>query len=327
MSVEAVRISAIIPVYNTALELPRCLDSALGQAFEGLEVIAVDDGSTDGSPEVCARYAQRDARVRVLIVPHGGAGAARNAGLNVARGAYVLFLDSDDALEDGALQALWEAAWAEKLDIVRCCRRLEDARGARVETRRARLPREVLAGAAFFREAVERGAYSCHVGTGLFRRAFLAEAGIRFPEGIVCEDELFMPEALLRARRVRYIDRCLYRHILREGSVMRGDPERRGRDMVRIARILADMSPLVPEDCRRAWERNLLGKYFCGYTLARLYRRENREAWLPRGFALRHAHGAKDVLRACLCEMHGPLFCALNAAGMRVNRWRGVVRS
>ncbi len=78
MSVEAVRVSAIIPVYNTALELPRSLDSVLGQAFEGLEVIAVDDGSTDGSPEVCARYAQRDARVRVLIVPHGGAGAARN---------------------------------------------------------------------------------------------------------------------------------------------------------------------------------------------------------------------------------------------------------
>lgn len=324
---DAVRISAIIPVYNTERELPRCLDSVLGQAFEGLEVIAVDDGSVDGSVAVCAHYAQRDARVRVLSVPHGGAGAARNAGLDAARGAYVLFLDSDDALEEGTLSALFAAAQAEGLDIVRCCRSIEEGGGARVEARRARLPREVLTGAVFFREAVERSAYSCHVGTGLFRRAFLAEAAIRFPEGIVCEDELFMPAALLRARRVRYIDRCLYRHIMREGSVMRGDPERRGRDMVRIARALADMSPLVPEDCRRAWERNLLGKYFCGYTLGRLYRRAQREALPERGFALRHAHGAKDALRACLCEMHGPLFCALNAAGMRVNRWRGVVRS
>jgi glycosyltransferase involved in cell wall biosynthesis len=89
-------VSVIVPVYNTAQYLDCCLQSAVGQSYRNMEIILVDDGSTDNSPELCRAWAEQDARIRCFSVPHGGAGQARNFGLANAAGEYVIFLDSDD---------------------------------------------------------------------------------------------------------------------------------------------------------------------------------------------------------------------------------------
>ena len=93
------KISVIIPVYNVAAYLSQCLDSVLGQDHEDLEVIVIDDGSTDSSGAICDQYAAKDPRVRVIHQPNAGAAAAKNAGLRVATGDYLSFVDSDDYLE------------------------------------------------------------------------------------------------------------------------------------------------------------------------------------------------------------------------------------
>ena len=92
-------ISVIVPVYNVAMYLPQCLDSILGQDHENLEVILIDDGSRDESGEICDAYARRDSRLRVIHQKNGGAAAAKNAGLRIATGEYLSFVDSDDYLE------------------------------------------------------------------------------------------------------------------------------------------------------------------------------------------------------------------------------------
>ena len=92
-------VSVIIPVYNTSLYLSRCLNSVLSQTHRDLEVILVDDGSTDASPALCDEYADKDARVRVIHQENGGLSAARNAGLELACGDYIGFVDSDDWIE------------------------------------------------------------------------------------------------------------------------------------------------------------------------------------------------------------------------------------
>ena len=324
---KTVCISVIIPVFNAGKTLGACLDSVLEQGFGSFEVIVVDDGSTDGSPALACEYARRDARVRLIRQKHGGASSARNRGMRAARGRYILFADSDDALADGALAILWHAADAQKLDIVRCDLFREDAGILRADSRGARLPRGVMTGPAFFSAALARDAYRCHVGAGLFSRSMLLQNGVWFYEGIICEDELFTPQALLAARRVRHVPHCLYRHVMREGSVMRSTDRRtRGESLLTVAYALEGMLPRVPESCRRAWKRNMLGKYFCGYTIARMYRPQFRGR-RSSAFAFRHACCAKDRLRACVCALNGRLFCALNAAGMWANRRRGVVRS
>ena len=92
-------ISVIVPVYNVKEYLNTCVESILNQTYENLEVILVDDGSTDGSGEVCDSYAKTDTRVQVLHTKNGGQAAARNRGIEVSKGEYLTFIDSDDSME------------------------------------------------------------------------------------------------------------------------------------------------------------------------------------------------------------------------------------
>lgn len=91
-------LSVIVPVYNVAAYLPACLDSILGQTFTDFELLLIDDGSTDGSAVLCDQYAASDGRIRVIHKANAGVSAARNTGLDMARGAFITFVDSDDAL-------------------------------------------------------------------------------------------------------------------------------------------------------------------------------------------------------------------------------------
>lgn len=111
------KLSIIIPVYQAEKYLHRCMESVLAQTFRGWECILVDDGSTDGSGALCDTYARRDVRVRVLHSANGGASAARNSALPLARGEWVEFVDSDDALRPDYCAALLEASQGAELVI------------------------------------------------------------------------------------------------------------------------------------------------------------------------------------------------------------------
>lgn len=111
-------ISVIIPVYNRQESVGRCLDSILGQTLGDVEIVVVDDGSTDATPEVCARYSSLDTRVRVIRTQNGGVSAARNVGLQHATGAFLRFVDSDDWLEVASLERALSRHQSDHSDIV-----------------------------------------------------------------------------------------------------------------------------------------------------------------------------------------------------------------
>ncbi len=109
-------VSIIIPAYNVEKYLRECLDSALGQTFSDIEVIVIDDGSTDSTPEIIREYAARDPRLKALTRPNGGPSRARNAGLDVSRGEWIVFLDSDDVLAPTAVEKF--VCTAKKTDVL-----------------------------------------------------------------------------------------------------------------------------------------------------------------------------------------------------------------
>ena len=101
-------ISVIIPVYNVSQYLPRCIESVINQTYQNLEIILVDDGATDDSGVICDDYARKDPRIRVVHKENGGLSSARNAGIQIARGEYLTFIDSDDYVDRDYTEFLYE---------------------------------------------------------------------------------------------------------------------------------------------------------------------------------------------------------------------------
>lgn len=231
--------SIIIPVYNVEKYLRQCLESVLGQTFSDWEAICVNDGSEDGSVAILGEFVERDSRIRVVEQANAGLSAARNTGLRYAHGDYVLFLDSDDWLEENALEILSRNLEGEDMVCFSGRRYLE------FEERH--LPADRLTGRRYpsgmdyyIENALQRRdfAFVCVV-LRAYKRLFLMEHDLRFTEGIYHEDNLFTPQACYYAQRVKVIDSCLYDYRVRENSITTTFNPKRSCDMMRIANELA----------------------------------------------------------------------------------------
>ena len=114
-----IKISIIVPVYNSENYITTCINSLLNQNLDDFEIILVDDGSTDNSRKICERYSEKNDEVILVTKENGGLCSARNLGIDTARGEYLLFIDNDDRLENGALEIIWKAITELKCDIMR----------------------------------------------------------------------------------------------------------------------------------------------------------------------------------------------------------------
>lgn len=209
------KISIIVPVYNVESVLERCLDSLIGQTLHQIEIICVDDGSTDRSPEILARYAEREPRMRCMRQTNQRQGAARNRGFEVATGEYVLYIDSDDWIDPAYCETLYEAARRHDADIA-CCSFLKHRRQG---TRRVAWYEEERC----YEQLVERFAVTnCppdfYIMNKFFRRSLLANLEIRFPERVQYEDVEFLMRALGEMPRLVTVPGICYHLVSRQGS-------------------------------------------------------------------------------------------------------------
>ena len=208
-------ISVIIPVYNVAAFLPQCLDSVIRQDYSDLEILVVDDGSTDGSGEICDEYRNRDSRIRVIHQENRGAGAAKNTGLEAATGTYLSFVDSDDFLEPDAYGYMVEALSSSGADLAQFSFR----NVFRDHTEEQLLPpgRSVMDGVDYLVQFPKD--WTCALlWNKLYRRQLYD--GIRFPVGRKIDDEFFTYQALLKPCTVVRDDRIVYNYRKRLSSVM-----------------------------------------------------------------------------------------------------------
>lgn len=203
-----IKLSIVIPVYNTEKYLQKCLDSIFMQNFTNFEVICVDDGSTDNSLEILARYKD----ITVIKQTNKGSGVARNLGLQQAKGEYVLFMDSDDWLVDGALEKIIHEAKNLDLDILifggkiyskgrlRCGRYSVNKIPKKYRNR-------VFSKQEFKDEIFK---FPSTAWTKLYKRDFLIKNNIRFQEIFVGQDQLFFVDSMLKSERIAVLDEDLY---------------------------------------------------------------------------------------------------------------------
>jgi len=226
-------ISIIVPAYNVAEYLPRCLDSILGQTYTNLEVILVDDGSTDDTPSICDEYAKKDNRIKVIHRTNGGLSAARNSGLNIATGDYIGFVDSDDYIDLNMYEIMLNNIERFGASIANCgYHEVGNDTFVRKFSNKITLLDTSEALEVYALEG--EGKY---ISNSVWNKLFSKETvkDIRFVEGRTCEDLVYTGEALVNAIGVVYIEAPLYYYIVdRAGSIMNDNrvADRRLKDMI-----------------------------------------------------------------------------------------------
>lgn len=204
------KVSVIIPVYNTERYLEQCLDSLIHQTLEDFEIICIDDGSTDRSPEILNSYAKQDSRFRLIWQQNQYAGVARNRGLSVAKGEYVIFLDSDDFFAPELLEQTYAAGTEQQADIVLFAgRRYDDTAGA-LQEKREFLRMDLLPNQPTF-SCTDISDRIFQITTPapwskLFRRTFLLGTGLQFQAFPNSNDYYFILSSLALAERICAVD-------------------------------------------------------------------------------------------------------------------------
>lgn len=214
-------ISVVIPCYNVEKYLKQCMDSVLSQTLKDIEVLCVDDGSSDGTLDILKEYQKKDHRIKVIVQKNAGAGAARNHGLKEAKGKYVSFLDSDDFFEPEMLQEAYESAEKNQADfVVFNSDQYHMDKECYVEVPWVLRMQEIPPYMPFNYRQLTGNVFKTFVGWAwdkLYRKSFVEENNLWFQEQRTTNDMLFVFRALTVAKRISVVNKVLA-HQRRGGS-------------------------------------------------------------------------------------------------------------
>ena len=264
-------LSIVIPVFNTEAWLPRCLESVVSQGIpqEALEIVIVNDGSTDGSAAVAAEFAAAHPNVRVLTQPNSGLSAARNAGLSAATGQYVWFVDSDDRVAPGSIAAILDVCRSLSPDVVALGSARESQAGVRPDGYyKAELAGSILSGRGQMRRGLLLSVCSPFY---VFRRRFLADGRFSFLPGILHEDEEFTPRVLYATEKVAFLPQVCYVAYAREGSITRKANPKRSDDLITVAGRLNEHATALSREDRYLFSRQVTDVLNAAMKLSRDY--------------------------------------------------------
>ena len=218
------KISVVIPIFKVEQYLDRCVESILAQTIKDLEIILVDDGSPDACPELCDAWAARYQTIKVVHKPNGGLSSARNAGIEVASGDYIGFIDSDDYILPDMFECLLNTLQTNSADMAICGYQYVDQESGAVdpiETGKSPLIDEVLSREEAYEKIVaSRQGYSFYVTAWnkLYKKELLTNC--RFPEGKLHEDEYSVHYFFQQCKKIAVTAKPLYIYIQRSGSIM-----------------------------------------------------------------------------------------------------------
>ena len=226
------KISVIIPIYKVEKYLCQCVDSVLRQTYSDLEIILIDDGSPDGCPDICDRYASNDKRIRVVHKKNGGLSDARNAGLDIATGEYIGFVDSDDWISPTMYEELISAAIKYDADIS-CCgyQQIDDDTGKTLFLKQFGNERQA-SGPLMLKEIMSKDFENVIVCNKLYRASVFHN--VRFPFGEFHEDTAVLVQTVGCVSTVAYTGTTGYFYRVRSGSIMKsGAAEKHHQDLLK----------------------------------------------------------------------------------------------
>ncbi|MBQ9768212.1 MAG: glycosyltransferase [Lachnospiraceae bacterium] len=224
-------ISIVVPVYNVEAYVDICVCTLVAQSYRNIEILLVDDGSTDSSGSLCKRWAEKDSRVIYIHKENGGAASARNAALDVCRGQLITFVDSDDYIDENYIEVLYRAMKAEDADISICGWKNETSSGIGAsDTSRGTVCYDKT-------EALKKLFYQEDYDTAMWAKLYRAELfeAIRFPVGNIYEDIAIIYKVFELAEKVVYSEYAGYHYLLRDTGTTLKTFSKKKMDLIDVA--------------------------------------------------------------------------------------------
>lgn len=210
-------VSVIVPVYNVEKYLDRCIKNIVSQTYHNLQIILVDDGSPDNCPQICDEWANKDSRIKVIHKENGGLSDARNAGIELATGEYISFIDSDDYVDLRFIELLLQTMLQENSDIVECKVEKFFENGS-FETASDDLAIKEFSTEEALLALIEDNELHQHVWNKLYKASIVKD--VLYPVGKYHEDEFWTYQVFGRAQKVTKINKSLYYYFQRNDSIM-----------------------------------------------------------------------------------------------------------
>lgn len=226
-------VTVIVPVYNVEADLNRCVESLVGQTLKNIQIVLVDDGSTDASGKLCDTWASRDSRILVVHKQNGGLSSARNAGIEVAVGDHLGFVDSDDYVEPHMYETLLSGIIDEGATIATCGRYVHTGNFVKEEYATAEGVFRLTAAEAM-KEVLLGNKIDVSACDKLYSRELFDD--IRYPEGRISEDAAIILQLLGRCDNVVQVGKCLYHYVFRAGSISKSTYNHKKYDVMRNCR-------------------------------------------------------------------------------------------
>ena len=311
-------LSIVIPVFNASEYLPGCLDSILAAALPDMELLLIDDGSSDGSLKICQSYEAAFSNIRVLSQTNRGPSAARNLGLDESRGEHIAFLDADDYIDPAAfrrtvslLDGYDAQVWASDFHRVAANGCILDRVYQIEDTERP------ITDPAYMEQFLSDGERVWNVWRYIFRRDFLLEKGLRFIEGVNCaEDVEFVVRALTRMEKPAFFHNPYYSYRAHYGDTLtRQYTVRRVEELMQMLRVSAEHLHSLDTACSRLLTDKLVKEYLLNLALCCEVPEKERYS------AFQACVEAKPLLRLAGSGKLRLASAFVSAAGVRFSAW------
>lgn len=305
-------ISIVVPIYNVEAYLSRCVDSLLNQTMEEIEIILVNDNSPDNCPVLCDSYAKKDNRIKVIHKENGGLSDARNAGLELAQGDYVLFVDSDDYIDIKTCEYFYEYLKDNKVDVaIGSAIKVEGSKLSKFNDRTPYEVNKTLTGNEFLKTGYKNGVPSMAVWCNLYNNDFLRRNNLFFKKGLLHEDEQWTPRVFLLAKKVLVTEICFYNYVIREGSITNSNNFKKNAEHIieTVNELNAIFETLEDKELKKMLKNNLVTLYLFAFRKGKLY--EGNKKAVNKKFVLINALSLQNKLKSLVFCVSPKLYSSI----------------
>ena len=254
-------ISVVIPIYNVEEYLPRCIESVIKQTYENIEIILVDDGSPDSCYDICEEFSKKDGRIKVIHKENGGLSDARNFGINISKGKYITFIDSDDYVSDDYIEYLYFMIKKYKTKISTCGHYIcyDDNQVVKTALETKKVNKETALKSILYDKEIDICSWGKLYDIDLFKE-------IRFPKGKIFEDTATTYLLFEECDYIAVGEECKYYYIMRNNSITTNDFNLKKMDLIDMTETMCKYISKKYPVLKNACNRRLMWAYLSTYT-------------------------------------------------------------